>query len=1052
MKKLFCVLILSALSIAGYAQNRQVSGVVVDPAGAPVVGASVLAKGTTTGTLTDPEGRFTMYVPESVTSLAVRYIGYVEAEAPVGTNIRIVLQADEKAIDEVVVMGYGVQKKKLVTGATVQVGGDDLQKLSTISPLTAMQSQTPGVHILQSSGQPGESFKINIRGIGTTGNYQPLFVIDGVAGGNIDNLNPSDIESIDVLKDAASAAIYGARAANGVVLITTRQGRLGAERMSVSYDGYLGWQNVYKMASPLNAKQYMNIVDEGQFNIGASPYKWEDFLGGDFNGKTLYEMIQSGEWEGTNWLDEIRNVNAPMQNHAINVTGGGNRSNFSMGFSYTSQEGIFGKPVQSTYDRYTFRLNSNHTILKHKNLDIIKVGETLFYMQNSRQGIGIGSHYWNDISNMLRAAPFMPVYGSDGKYFDADDKEATGMNGYFPAIVNPIGDMVYRRGSNLSKNHFMMASAHVEIQPVKNFVFRSQFGYMFSANSYRAFTPVFKLGPASAENTENDVSQNGGMGFNYTWENTLNYKFSASEHHVDVLLGQSLEKSGFGESWGATNVNSSFDDFEHAWLDNTAAASATTTVSGSPWGQGALASFFGRINYDYKETYMLSLVMRADGSSNFARGHRWGYFPSVSAGWLLTNESFMDGATQYVDFLKLRGSWGQNGNSNIPNFQYMATVALDQFAGYSFGNDKDGVTKGGYANVLPNVEVTWETSEQLDLGFDARFLRSRLSLAFDYYQKTTKDWLIQAPILAAYGNNAPYINGGDVQNRGVELALSWNDNIAQDFRYSAGVNFAYNENEVLRIANSEGIIHGTASGLFQGAEEMYRAQVGFPIGYFYGYKSEGVFQNQADIDAWRAAGKGFLQDNPVPGDLKFSDLQPDGKIDEDDKGMIGDPHPDVTLGVNLSLSYRGLDLGLSAYGSFGQQIAKSYQKGDNIYENYTTEVYNRWYGEGTSNERPRLMGGNTVNYINVSDIYLEDGDFLKLSNITLGYDFKQLFKRLPFEQLRFYVTAQNLYTFTGYSGMDPEIGYSPGEAWVSGIDLGYYPNPRTWLVGVNVKF
>jgi TonB-linked SusC/RagA family outer membrane protein len=1059
MKKLFWILILCASSVAGYAQDAARVGVVTDATdGSPMAGVSVRVQNTTTATLTDANGRYAIGA-KAGDVLVFSFMGKSTQSATVASegNIDVALEDDTKALDEVVVVGYGTMKKKLVTGATVQVGGDDLQKLSTVNPLSAMQSQTPGVFILQNSGQPGESFKINIRGIGTTGNYQPLFVIDGVAGGDINNLNPADIETIDVLKDAASAAIYGARAANGVVLITTKQGHAGAEKLSVNYDGYFGWQNVYKMPALLNAQQYMNIIDEIQFNKGASAYKWQDFLGGDFNGKTLYQMIQAGEWNGSNWLDEIRNANAPMQNHAINIMGGSDLSNFSLGFSYTSQEGIFGKPVQSDFDRYTLRINSNHTILRKDGLDIIKVGETLFYSYNNKRGIGIGNQYWNDISNMLRAMPLMPVYGSDGKYFDADDKEATGLNGYFPEIANPVGDMVYRRGYNLSKTHYMMASAHMEIQPVKNLVFRSQFGYMINANSYRQFTPVFKLAPTSgAENAENEVRQNGGLGFSYTWENTLNYKFAFDEHHVDVLAGQSLEKSGFGESWGATNVNSSFDDFDHAWLDNTGAVSSKTTVEGSPWGQGALASFFGRINYDYKETYMLSLIMRADGSSNFAREHRWGYFPSVSAGWVLTNEKFMESVTPWMDFFKLRGSWGQNGNSNIPNFQYLATVALEGEAGYSFGNNPDAVTKGGYANVLPNPDVTWETSEQLDLGFDARFLHSRLSLAFDYYQKTTKDWLIQAPILAAYGTNAPYINGGDVQNRGVELALGWNDNM-QDFRYSLGVNLAYNKNEVLRIANSEGIIHGINHALFQGAEEMYRAQVGFPIGYFYGYKTEGVFQNQADIDAWRAAGKGTLQENPVPGDLKFSDLQPDGKINADDKTMIGNPHPDVTLGINLSMNYKGFDLGLSAYGALGQQIAKAYRKGDGFYDNYTTDVYNRWHGEGTSNKWPRLMEGNTANYINVSDIYIEDGDYLKLSNITLGYDCKTLFRNLPFEQLRFFVTAQNLYTFTSYSGFDPEVGYSPEDNgdpinWVSGIDIGYYPNPRTWLVGINIKF
>ncbi|MDR3350955.1 MAG: TonB-dependent receptor [Prevotellaceae bacterium] len=1045
MKKLLYALFFCALSLTGYAQSVVVSGIVTDATdGSPMAGVSVQVQNSTVIAVTDGDGNFSINAkPGDV--LVCSFIGKITQQITVPSDgkVSVALRDDVVALEEVVVMGYGVQKKKLVTGATVQVGGDDLQKLSTVSPLTAMQSQTPGVFIIQNSGQPGEGFKINIRGIGTTGNYQPLFVVDGVAGGSINNLNPSDIETIDVLKDAASAAIYGARAANGVVLITTKQGRFGSEKLYVNYDGYFGWQNVYKMPAVLDAKQYMNIIDEVNFNMGRPLQNWQNVLQGG-----IYEKIQSGEWKGTNWLDEIRNPNAPIQNHAINIMGGGNRSNFSLGFSYTSQEGIFGKPVQSDFDRYTVRVNSNHTILKNKDLDIIKIGETLFYTYNDKRGIGIGSQYWNDISNMLRGLPIMPLHGSDGNYFDLDDKENSGFNNYDSQFANPVADMVYQRGNNISKNHFMMASANIEVQPIKNLVFRSQFGYMFSANSYRQFTPIYALTSINQKDVA-QVDQNGGVGFNYTWENTLNYKFALSEHHIDVLLGQSLEKSGFGESWGASAKGLIFDDFEHAWVSNNTGDKNNYAVSGSPWGQGRLLSFFGRVNYDYKETYMLSLVMRADGSSNFARGHRWGYFPSVSAGWVLTNESFMESITSWMDFFKLRGSWGQNGNANITNFAYVATVVTDTYNGYSFGG-VNNITPGAYANKLPNQDLSWETSEQLDLGFDARFLRSRLNVAFDYYQKTTKDWLITAPVLAAYGTGAPQINGGDVQNRGVELAVNWRDNV-QDFQYSLGVNLAYNQNEVLRIANSEGIIHGYGA-LFQGADEMFRTQVGFPIGYFYGYKTDGVFQNQAEIDAWRAAGKGFMQENPVPGDLKFSDLQPDGKINDDDKTIIGDPHPDITLGINLSLNYKGFDFGVSAYGGFGQEIAKSYRKNDVPSENYTADVYNRWYGEGTSNRMPRLTDATTVNFGKVSDIYIEDGDYVKLSNITLGYDFKRLLPRLPFGQLRLYVTAQNLYTFTGYNGMDPEVGYSPGMDWVQGIDIGYYPNPRTWLIGVNIKF
>jgi TonB-linked SusC/RagA family outer membrane protein len=445
---------------------------------------------------------------------------------------------------------------------------------------------------------------------------------------------------------------------------------------------------------------------------------------------------------------------------------------------------------------------------------------------------------------------------------------------------------------------------------------------------------------------------------------------------------------------------------------------------------------------------MASLVMRADGSSNFARENRWGYFPSASVGWVMTNEKFMHGCTAWIDFLKLRGSWGQNGNADISNFQYLATVAFDGKNKYSFGNSKETQSTGGYPDILPNKDITWETSEQLDLGLDARFLGSRLALAFDWYKKTTKDWLVVAPTLASYGTGAPYINGGDVENTGVELALNWNDHEG-DFTYSISLNAAQNKNEVTRIANGEGIIHGEANVLSQGTVEMYRAEVGKPIGYFWGYKTAGVFQNGAEIANTRAK----LQSNPQPGDLIFVDTNGDGQITVDDKTEIGNPHPDVTIGFSFNMGYKGFDFSVTTNGAFGHQIAKSYRSfADTKVQNYTTEIFGRWHGEGTSNKLPRLTSGSNANWQEISDIYIEDADFLKIQNVTLGYDFKKILPKLPFSLARLYLTAQNLYTFTGYSGMDPEIGYGYDESWVSGIDLGFYPSPRTYMIGVNLKF
>ncbi|MCD7975996.1 MAG: TonB-dependent receptor [Tannerellaceae bacterium] len=1007
--------------------------------------------------VTDFDGNFELTVPEGAV-LDFSYIGYLNQEITVSagrTEYNVVLREDSQALDEVVVIGYGVQKKKLVTGATVQVKGDDIQKLSTTSPLSALQSQTPGVNITQNSGQPGSGFKVNVRGIGTIGSSAPLYVIDGVAGGDINALNPSDIESLDVLKDAASAAIYGARAANGVILVTTKQGKAG--KTQISYDGYVGWQNVYKMPSLLNAREYMQVMDEISFNNGGSGYDWANLLP-DY----LYQGIQDGTWNGTNWLEEIRNKNAFTQNHAINLTGGNENSKFSMGFSYTTQDGILGKPTASEYDRYTARLNSEHILLKGSDRDIIKIGQNLTYTYVQRGGIATGNIYWNDVHNMLVANPLLPVYNSEGEYYALADKNAEGWN-FDGNASNPIAAMVYNRGQNISKNHTLQANAYVEIQPIKDLRFKSSFGYKMNAGTYRSYSAAYELSTTDTSDKDG-VTQNASVNYGVTWENTLGYNFKInSDHSFDALIGQSIEKWGIGDFLEASGRRSLFpDQFDYAWLDNVNPANVSeVTLRGYPtWPNGQMASFFGRVNYNYKETYMASVIMRADGSSNFARGNRWGYFPSVSAGWVITNENFMEGVTNWMDFFKIRASWGQNGNSNIENFQYLATVAFNRYSNYYF--DKTGVNVGGYPDILSNSDVTWETSEQLNIGFDARFLASRLGVAFDWYKKSTKDWLVQAPILASYGTGAPYINGGDVENKGVEIALNWNDNVGRDFTYGANVNFTYLKNEVTRIANEEGVIHGESNVLSQGTTEMYRAEVGRPIGYFYGYKTEGIFQNQAQIDEYIAAGKGVIS-GVQPGDVIFHDLNGDGVIDENDKTMIGNPHPKYQVGLSLNFGYKAWDLSLTGLGSFGHQIAKSYRSfADSQFQNYTTEVFDRWHGEGTSNKWPRLTAGSHTNYQYISDIWIENADYFRLQNITLGYDFKKLFPKMALGQARIYVTAQNLFTITGYSGMDPEIGYG-GDAptydnprsqggWASGIDLGYYPNPRTYLIGVNLKF
>jgi TonB-linked SusC/RagA family outer membrane protein len=1026
-----------------------VKGIVVDAKGQPIIGAAIQEEGTGNGAITDLNGRFTLTAKSGVT-LIVSYMGYQSHETKAAANLHIVLHEDSELLQEVVVVGYGVQKKKLVTGATVQVKGEDIAKLNTVSPLGALQSQSPGVNITQVNGFVGSGFKINIRGLGTNGSYSPLFVVDGVANGSIDGLNPSDIESIDVLKDAASAAIYGARAANGVILVTTKRGKEG--KSSVTYDAYVGFQNLYKIPKMLNAKEYMTIQDEMNVMDGKAPYNWSNYIpAADLS------AINDGTWQGTNWIKEIVNKDALVQNHAINITGGTDRYKYAIGGSYTQQFATMGTPNSMPYmNRYNFRVNTDNVVFKHGDLDLLKVSQTLNYKYQQMQGsFGTEGIYWNGVHNMLVMSPLMHAYDSDGTYYDFADqtRDGYGWDISSSANKNPIAYLDYNMNQNKSRSHYLQTSFAAELQPIKNLRIRSQFGYIMAASTYRSYTPVYGKLSNTLEQTVDRVSQSADVYNRWSLDNTVNYVFKVGDHNVDALLGQSLEKWYFGESLSASASGSNFTDFEHAFLVNVpnAAGSANATMSGSPSGQGAISSFFGRINYNYKEKYLASVIMRADGSSTFARGHRWGYFPSVSAGWVVTEEEFMP-ENNWLDFLKIRASWGQNGNCSVSTFQYLSLVASSRYSEYYFGDSMDTPSTASTAYRLTNPDLKWETQETLNIGFDARLFDNRLGIEFDWYNRKTKDLLFTPSVLASLGAEAVATNAGSVKNTGFELGLHWNDQIGKDFTYGANLSLAHNKNEMTYIGNAEGIYHGDASVLWEGSEECFRMQEGYPIGFFYGYKSKGVFQNQAEIDAYQGAKLNGASTRP--GDAIWDDVNNDGTIDSNDRTMIGNPHPDWTMGFSLNFSYKMVDLSVTTYGAFGQQILKCYRDyGTTPLANFTADVYNRWHGEGTSNSMPRLSSASSSNWNRVSDLYIENGDYLKIKNLTVGFDFKKLFTRLPMEQLRVYFSVNNLFTFTGYTGMDPEIGFS-GESysWSQGIDLGYYPSARTCMIGVNVKF
>ncbi len=1009
-----CVLLLSGNA---WAQSRKITGKIQSANSTPLSGATITVKGTSRSTSTDEQGRFSIDANTGEV-LTVSFVGYLSKDITVGSSsdLTINLEEGDNRMEEVVVIGYGTQKKKIVTGANLQVKGEDLQKQSTTNALQALQGQAPGVQITTSSGQPGSGMNVIIRGKGTIGNYSPLYIVDGVYTGDISYLNPADIASIDVLKDAASAAIYGSQAANGVILVTTKSGKAN-QKATVTLDAFFGVQNVAKKAQLLNAREYATIMNEAAVNSGKDPY---------FTNEQINNMPVN-----TNWLDQMFVKNAPTQNYVLGISGGGAGSTYSTSLGYTAQEGIVGGKALSNFERYTFRINSEHNIYSNR----VKIGQHLTFNYQNSNGIGVGNQYNNSLRGAFNTSPFVPMYDSLGNYFD--NSNSTWNNGE----ANPYAVMVYNN-QNRNNNQRLFGDIYLSIEPLKGLRFRSSLGVNISNYEGRSYTPIYKLSIYSF-NDNTVANQNMGRGRSLQFDNLLSYAFNIKDHGFEVMAGTSALRSEGSGIFGR-NRDLIFSDLQYAWLTNaTNTDGANISLGGSPY-EEALMSYFGRLQYNFNEKYLFNATFRADGSSKFAPGHRWGYFPSVSAGWVASRENFMQNIG-WLNFFKLRASWGQVGNQNIAGYQFLTPVSFNN-TNYTFGNEEGVLTPGAFPSRLGNPNIKWETSEQTNVGIDAT-INNKLNITVDYYVKNTKDWLLVAPVLATSGADAPFINGGNVKNSGIELALNYRNKVGQ-FNYSIGVNGSYNKNRIGDIPTLDHIIHGNTNSLYDNSLEFYRAQNGFPVGYFWGLKTAGVFQTEEEVNAYHKGGQ-KVQPNAQPGDVKYVDLNNDGVINDADRTIIGDPNPDYTFGLNLSADWKGFDFSLLASGVAGNELVQSWRNHSNAKTNYTAAILDRWHGPGSSNRIPRVTEDNR-NWTQFSDLYIHKGDFLRISNVTIGYDFAKNINKNYLSKVRLYASVLNLYTFTKYNGMDPEIGY--GEGFSSGVDLGYYPRPRTLMIGANIRF
>ncbi len=1025
--------------------TRTITGTIVSAEdNEPIPGANIVIKGTQKGTTSDLNGNFSIEASEE-DLLQISFVGYLMEELAVGTSTHIDVRMifDIARLDEVVVIGYGVQQKKLVTGATTQVKGNELEKRNATNALQALQGLAPGINITSKSGQPGEDLRVSIRGVGTIGNAEPLYVVDGVVTNDIKYLNTADIESIDILKDAASAAIYGSRAANGVVLITTKQGKAGITE--ISFDAYYGLQNVAKKAEMLNAKQYAIIMNEQELNSGGST----NTIPFDINNLPAYT---SDGPANTDWIDEMFVKNAVTQNYVIGATGGGEQGIYAFSLSYTGQEGVVGGRSLSNYDRYNGRFNSEKNMYDGR----VRIGQHLIYSYVQKNGIRVGDQYDNTLHSAFNVSPVLPMYDDYGNFFNtANDSilDQFGETYWYDAEANPYASMKINN-QNITIERKIVGDVYAEVEFFKNFKIRSSFGIDNFNKQYRSYTPIYELSIYD-RSTFTKVRQSMDQDFKMVTSNIITYDIFNGEHTINAMLGQSAE-SETGNRIQGDNSDAVFNDLDHAYLDNTTNQTyPNLSNQGSPDDELKLLSYFGRVQYNYNETYLLNVTFRADGSSRFAPSNRWGYFPSVSAGWVISKESFMQSTSSFINFLKLRASWGQNGNDKIPAFRYLAPISFE-YADYSFGDEEGANTPGSYPRRLGNEKLKWETSEQTDIGFDAYLLNNSLSVTFDWYRKMTKDWLIQAPVLYTAGAEAPFVNGGNVKNTGVELGINYLKYIGE-FTYSVGVNGTYNKNEVQEIPNEDGIIHGATNSLFPNSGEFYRAESGHPIGYFWGYEMDGLFQTTADVTNHTSIVDGVpvkIQPNAVPGDVRYVDQNGDGRLNDNDKIELGDPNPDFLFGLSASFGYKGFDFSMIATGVAGNQIVQSYRNQDK-FSNYTTAILDRWSGRGTSNEIPRVTNAN-INYKYFSRLFIQNGSYLRIGNVTLGYDITKVLKIGPVSQFRIYASVENLYTLTKYDGMDPEVGFGLDKGdmdkFSKGIDFGYYPHPRIVMLGLNLKF
>ena len=1021
------------LNILIFSQQRSISGVVTGDDGMGLPGATVLLKGSSTGVITDLDGKYTITFDDTESPVLVfSYVGYLTKEVTVTdqTVIEVQLVLDMLAVDEVVVVGYGTQRKSLVTGSISKVDAETLEKTPALRVEQALLGKTAGVYIANTEGSPGGGLSVRIRGTGTNSNSDPLYIVDGMPTGGIEFLNPGDIESIEILKDAASAAIYGAEAANGVVLITTKSGTAGAQP-SVSYEFYYGVQNPWKKVDVLDAGEYITYMREAWRNAG------NNF--GDIN-PLLQDSINYPY--NTNWMDQVTQENAPYQNHQLTFTGGNDKMFYTASLNYYDQDGMIGDG-RSNFKRYSGRFNGTYLVK-----DWLQIGNRINLIQTERVGVGENDVFGSIVALAMQLDPLFPVYDPAMDTIDGGAHRGWGQSDILAAeYVNPMGVLDVDHSKTITQKIF--GDVWVEAEIIKGLKIKTDLFIEQSYVNYSDWEPHY-IYTGTSYNQASSVTKRIDQYPGIQWDNVLTYEKSLGKHNFGLVLGTSarVNKASRLEATG-TDMRLENDNFAYIFATNSEYQIATDQNTES-WNimprEKRLMSYFGRLNYNYDERYLVTLIARRDGSNKLALGNRFQTFPSASVGWVVSNEGFWNIAP--VNFLKLRASWGQNGN--IESLEYFQYVSLIEFGVWNYYFD-DEQSVGAVPQTLSNKDLIWETSQQTDIGIDINMFGNKLTISADYYDKRTKDLLVEASTPLMTGNNPPWKNAGEVQNRGIELELGYRDMIG-DFRYGANLNFSTNHNEVLSYGNESGSINGVGYGVEGRLMTMF--EVGYPIGYFYGFQSDGIFQTEEEVMEHTTNGI-VLQPWSEPGDVRLIDANGDSTINDEDRVMIGNPHPKYLYGILLDFEYKGFDLSIFLQGTYGNDIynaRRRYDVNDINIESWIWEE--RWQGEGTSDKYPRVNYGDPNRNWNRSDLLIEDASYLRLKDVRFGYTIPgKLTNKIKIEKLYLYVQGSNLMTLTKkeFHGSNPDIGALWGNLG-SGLDFGFYPAARTYQFGVKVTF